>query len=143
LKQKETQNIIVPKKVISSLSYGVIDYNFNKENGSLFSPKIDTGNPSPWSKMGYLDKVYFRFPTKFWNDAEFITFSMEQDFKNNQTAKTVKCDYFYNLDRFFKDVPDAGSNSLFCFLSTGDLELIGLMILLYRMKILLIKSGIY
>jgi len=114
------------KKVISTLTYGVIDYNFKEENGSLFTPKIDTGSPSPWSKMGYLDKVYFRFPTKFWDtDAEFIMFSMEQDFKNNQNDKTVKCDYFYNLDRFFADVEDAGSHSLFCFLSTPDLELIG------------------
>ena len=109
------------KRVISTVSLGVLE-----DELIDFKPKIDMAL-SPF-KMGNLVKIYFRFPKKFWGDEEYITFLMDEDFRRNETAKTVKGEYFYNLEHWFKNSRDekfVDNKSLFMFMAGPDLELIG------------------
>lgn len=121
------------KKVLSTLSIGVMEHDARNDEG-LFKPKIDMSK-SPF-EMGNLVKVYFRFPKKFWGDKEigreddtdeeYLTFPMLESFRHNLTDRTVRGEYFYNLDHFFKNEPSVqDTKSLFMFMSTPDLDLIG------------------
>ena len=106
------------KKVITTTSYGVI-----QRDTSLFTPSIDTGaGQSPWREMGNLVKVYFRFPTKFWANKEYITFAMKENFRKKDGF--IKCDYFYNLDKLFSNAGSSISEpkGLFCFVSGSDID---------------------
>ena len=116
------------KRVISTVSVGVLAEN---EFDNMFQPQIDMSN-SPF-EMGNLVKVYFRFPKKFWeNRSEYITFLMKESFRKNTTGGFVRGEYFYNLDNWFKNdcrkygEPFCDTKSMFLFLSTPDLEVMGL-----------------
>jgi hypothetical protein len=120
------------KRVISTVSFGVMAETPKKDN--IFTPTIKM-DKSPFTGLGQLVKVYFRFPETFWKydlDQLFITYVMKEDFRLNEAVKKVKGQYFYNLDNWFINHCDHGeekfcdTHSLFTFMSTEDLELIGL-----------------
>lgn len=116
-----TSKIYCAKRVISTVSLGVL-----KENSINFMPMIKTSDSPFKERMGNLVKIYFRFPEKFWGDEEYITFLMEEDFRRDTTDKTIKGEYFYNLDHWFKNSSgETDTKSLFTFMSTPDLDLIG------------------
>jgi len=115
-----TPKVYCAKRVISTVSLGVLE-----DESINVRPKIKTRDSPFERRMGNLVKIYFRFPEKFWGDEEYITFLMDEDFRRDTTNKTIKGEYFYNLDHFFLNIGETATNSLFMFMSTPDLDLIG------------------
>lgn len=108
------------KRVISTVSLGVLE-----DRSIDFTPLIDISDSPFKPRFGNLVKIYFRFPEKFWGDEEYITFLMEEDFRRDTTNNNIKGEYFYNLDQFFKNGGEPETNSLFMFMATHDVDLIG------------------
>ena len=117
------------KKVISTVSLGVME----EEEDNIFKPIIDM-DKSPYYGLGELVKLYFQFPENFWvndTDAQYITYLMNEDFRIDQNTGNVRGEYFYNLDNWFSNLCEddnkfCNTKSLFAFLSTPDLEAMGL-----------------
>merc|ERR1712238_296583 len=112
----------------------------------LFQPSIQqqAKQDSPFQEQGSLIKVFLRFPTKFWEDNNTVmtTYIMKNDFRVNQTDRSVRGNIFYSLDELLRSNPSIvreyvrdsnttddttiSSTTLLCFISSPDWELTGL-----------------
>jgi len=125
------------KKVLSTVSVGVM-----QKQKKLFQPSIQQQAKyhSPWREQGSLIKVFMRFPTKFWNDHTLMTtYIMKNDFRVNQTDRSVRGNLFHSIDYLLRSNPsivedyvrhynttETISTTLLCFISSPDWELTGL-----------------
>jgi monoamine oxidase len=109
------------KKVISTISP-----NIYRKNPTLFSPALNMAR-NPFHEGDY-QKVYYRFPTAFWDTSlQFINAVHAVD-------KRGQCGWFHNLDYYRDDtwwapnVDDEmwpGSRVLFCLIVTDAVESLG------------------